>query len=297
MRDIYFEDNRGESGDHMYISPMLLQTALEPFDSEQYIFEPKSNGVRLLFHHSANKSTVFTRHGTNLTGRLPEIENLLLPEVYLDGELVCIKEEKEDFESVMSRINTNSHYSIQKGVETNPLTYVVFDILQVKNKWIVDLPLNKRKEILSAVLPEENPYIQKTLFSPNSGRELFEHIKLMDMEGIVAKRKESVYEIGKRSAAWLKIINWRYYICSIAGFKKGQTGWLLNIDGRNVGIVEFGMNPTQKEAFYKIAKKITTYENERFVYIEPLLKCKVKGRGLLRSGMIMTPVFEDFIFD
>ncbi|MFS0783383.1 ATP-dependent DNA ligase [Bacillus sp. 1P06AnD] len=283
-----------KSGDSMYISPMLLQTALEPFNSDQYLFEPKSNGVRLLLHSKSNEITVFTRHGTNLTGRLPEIESLSLPDFYLDGELVCYKEGQEDFESVMSRINAASPRTIQKGFHDNPLIYIVFDILQSQGNWIVKLPLMERKKILSAVLPEST-HLKQTIVSADYGNELFNQVKLLEMEGIVAKKKNSFYEIGQRSKSWLKIINWRYYICFITGFKKEQTGWLLNMDGQNVGVVEFGMNPVHKEAFYRISKGIITSENERYVYIEPYIRCKVKGRGILRSGLIMTPVFVEFI--
>ncbi len=55
----------------MFISPMLLETAIEPFYSEEYIFELKCNGVRLLLQRKNGKNIMYTRHGTELTGRFP----------------------------------------------------------------------------------------------------------------------------------------------------------------------------------------------------------------------------------
>ena len=60
-------------------------------------------------------------------------------------------------------------------------------------------------------------------------------------------------------------------------------------------MVEFGISPNQKKAFYNIVKDLKTGENERSVWIKPVLYCRVKHRGFLKSGNIMTPVFMDFI--
>ncbi|OME78692.1 hypothetical protein BK120_23420 [Paenibacillus sp. FSL A5-0031] len=99
---------------------------------------------------------------------------------------------------------------------------------------------------------------------------------------------------------WVKIINWRYDICYIVGYRKNKNGWYIATptdDGKfaNVGLMEFGASPEHKQAFYQIAKTIITKESKDIVWIQPLIKCKVKHRGLLRSGNLMTPIFVDFI--
>lgn len=274
---------------------MLLQTANEPFDDDDYVFEPKSNGVRLLLRSKNGALTYYSRHGNNLTGRIPELETFSLEDCYLDGELVCYRDEKEDFEGVMSRINSSNQSSIESGMERFPLVYVVFDILQFKDETITSLPLSQRKERLNEIV-EPSTHMKLALSYEGKGKMLFDHIKQFDLEGIVAKKRNSSYQVGTRSQNWLKIINWRYHTCTISGYKRNGGGWLLRFDnGKFAGLVEFGMTPVDKQAFYQIAQRLKVKETSQYVYIEPVLRCLIKGRGLLFSGSIMTPVFVKFL--
>ncbi|MES9681781.1 ATP-dependent DNA ligase [Gottfriedia acidiceleris] len=273
-----------------------MYTAEKPFDDMDYIFEPKSNGVRLLLHNKNGVRRLFTRHGTELTGRIPEIENIDLPNCYLDGELVCYQNGIEDFEKVMSRINSNKASTISNGSINYPLTYIVFDLLHNQND-LRQLELIERKSILENLF-DDSDSIKKTFYIDGSGIGLFERIKDIGAEGIVAKTKASTYQ-SKRSYDWLKIINWRQHVCHITGFKKNGTGWLIALEENErlitAGLVEFGMNETHKKAFYGVAQQLITGENNQYVFIEPLLRCNIKSRGPLSSGMLHTPVFLDFI--
>lgn len=278
----------------MFIAPMLLQTADAPFDSNDYLFELKNNGVRLLLDNTKGNINLYTRHGTCLNGRLPELE-ISLPNCYLDGELVCFRDGREDFEATMSRINSKSFRTIQKGAINVPLSYVVFDILAFEGELTVTLPLVERKEML-ANLFEDSANLRHAISYKSTGNLLFSEIEKLELEGIVAKKANSIYEPDTRSYNWLKIINWRYYTCIITGYKKQGMGWLLQFEtGKTAGVVEFGISPIQKQALYSIAKGLLKSENSQYYFIEPVIRCKVKGRGLLRSGNIMTPVFIDFI--
>ena len=91
-----------------FISPMLLDTRADPFDSADFIYEPKSNGVRLELVKSADNTKLYTRHNTDVTWRLPELHSLdVAPGITLDGEVVCYDPANplvEDFEAVMGRI-------------------------------------------------------------------------------------------------------------------------------------------------------------------------------------------------
>lgn len=281
----------------MLISPMLLHTAIEPFNDENWIFEIKYNGVRLLLDTDGHNQTLYTRHGTILNGRLAELNNLELPNCLLDGELVCFNNKGlEDFEGVMSRVNSKSIRSINKGVVNLPITYVVFDVLRFKGKKIMKYELIDRKEILNELF-EDSEVLRKSISIQCDGKHLFSEVEKIGLEGIVAKKIHSKYQPDTRSNNWLKIINWRYYECFIAGYKKNGTGFLITFadSNKSAGLLEFGMNPMQKQAFYGVVAGIKTGENNQYVFIEPVIKCKIKGRGVLKSGCVMTPVFVDFI--
>ena len=287
-----------------FIPPMLLDSRDDPFDSKDFIYEPKSNGVRLELISSSRDINLITRHGNNVTTSLPEISSLNMDEgLTLDGEIVCYDPNnplKEDFEAVMSRIMNKREMSISAAVKKTPCTLIVFDILKYKGKSIMHLPLLERKEILERAVKDQS-HLTKVIYLPEFGNVLFDVIKAHQLEGMVAKRKDSLYQKGKRPKhIWYKIINWQYSECVITGYRKGDIGWYLGIENTEkivrVGMVEFGISPKQKKEFYNIVKGLKTGENERSVWIKPVLHCRVKHRGFLKSGNIMTPVFVDFIY-
>jgi DNA ligase-1 len=114
------------------------------------------------------------------------------------------------------------------------------------------------------------------------------------------KKKDTPYQVGKRSKAWQKVIAYKEEEVVITGYRKGEFGWLIGIeegsDIRPVGILELGVGPTERKALYEVANLIKIAENEQFVYLEPHLRCKVKYRGWTPKGFMRLPVFQHFIF-
>lgn len=286
-----------------FIPPMLLDTRSEPFDSADFIFEPKSNGVRLLYVKAADRTLLYTRHGTDITTRFPELLTLDIPAgTTLDGEVVCYDPDNplaEDFEAVMARLNTTKLTNVKVASLKRPSTYIVFDILAHKGEPVTQLPLMVRKALLASVVVD-TAHVKKVLSVPDVGITLFDTIKRFELEGIVAKRKESVYYVDRRPKdTWYKIINWRYAECYIIGYRKESTGWYLaeerDGDLEMIGTAEFGISPDHRAAFYGVAKSIFVNSTRDSVWIQPLLRCRVKHRGYLRSGNAMTPIFVEFI--
>lgn len=86
----------------------------------------------------------------------------------------------------------------------------------------------------------------------------------------------------------------------ISGYKKDEFGWLACVEEngkkRPVGIIELGVPPKHKRAFHGIAKQLVTGEDKNFIYLNPLIKAKVKIRNWTRNGMLRSPAFVDFVF-
>ncbi|MGZ9583822.1 ATP-dependent DNA ligase [Paenibacillus marinisediminis] len=278
----------------MFIKPMLLDTAKKIFDSSEYIYEPKSNGVRLELVAAADGIRLFTRHGNDITTNLPEITQLDITKgTILDGELVCYSDTMiEDFEGVMSRIMAKSERKIAELSEQYTCTFVVFDILQLKGELVTRQPLNDRIHLLDQHVDNQQ-HVHKVVRSAY-GPALYELVKQHKLEGVVAKKLSSTYHVGKRPKdLWLKVINWRYSDCYITGYSKDKFGWYIaDQEGNYVGTVEVGALKRHKQLFYSVVK--TVKESETAVYIEPI-KCVVKHRGYLKSGKLFTPVFVSFI--
>lgn len=282
----------------MFIEPMLLQTADNPFDSDEHYFELKSNGVRLLMERENGINKLYAENGTELTGRIPELDIIELDDCYLDGVLVCYNDGQEDYEAALNRVNTIQDHKINQGSKEFPLTYIVFDILRIRKRNLMKEPLSTRKQILADVLKDQQ-FIKKSFFIESDGIMLFEQIKELGLEGIVAKSKDSFYIPSHRSLNWLKVINWKYNEYYITGYKKQGMGLLIseykNNQLVNVGVVEFGMNNGQRKAFFSVTKHIKTGEDKIYTYVEPFIKCKIKNRGQLSNGELIDPIFDDFI--
>lgn len=282
----------------MFIEPMLLQNADKPFDSDQHYFELKSNGVRMMLERQNGKNKLFNRNGTEITERIPELENIDLDDCYLDGVLVCYNDGREDFEAATNRVSFIQENKILQGSKQFPLTYIVFDILHLKNNNLMKEPLSYRKKILSETLVDQ-PSIKKSFYIESEGKMFFEQIKTLGLEGIVAKSKDSTYIPAHRSLNWLKIINWKFSNYYITGYKKQGMGLLIselkNGEFINVGLVEFGMNTGQKTVFFSLTKHIKTGEDKNYIYVEPFVRCVIKNRGQLNSGELIEPIFHDFI--
>ncbi|MGN7169624.1 ATP-dependent DNA ligase [Paenibacillus cellulositrophicus] len=284
----------------MFIEPMLLATAPGPFSHSNYIFEPKVDGHRLIYSQQAGAIRLYTRHNNDCSRQYPE---LLLPfddDIILDGEVACVDPATgiSDFEAVMTRFQAKKADKIDRLRRALPVTFVIFDILQYKGRDLRELPLTERKAILSSLtLPGTSfgvvPYIE------GAGEELFEQVRAWGMEGMVGKRKNSQY-VSRRSDAWQKVINWSYAEVFITGYRKEEFGWLTAVlDGsgklRPTGIIEHGPGPKEKKAFYGVSQGIVSGEDKNFVYLDPLIRGKVKFRNWTKSGMLRTPVFMDFI--
>ncbi|WP_438495764.1 ATP-dependent DNA ligase [Paenibacillus sp. IHBB 3054] len=286
----------------MFISPMLLQTAPGPSSRSDNIYEPKIDGHRLIYSQDSEDVHLYTRHNNECTRQYPEIANYAFPyDIDLDGEIACIDPltGAVDFDSVMSRFQARRSDTIRRLTKELPVTYVIFDILRYKGEDLRNRPLMERKAILREItLPNAHfgviPYIE------GAGEALFAQMQARAMEGIVAKRKNSVYETGRRSHAWQKVINWTYTEVYITGYRKQEFGWMAAVPGtsgklRPAGVIELGVSPLHKQAFRGVTPQLVTGEDKEFVHLEPRLRAKVRMRNWTKSGMLRSPVFTEFI--
>ncbi|RCX22939.1 DNA ligase-1 [Fontibacillus phaseoli] len=286
----------------MFIDPMLLATAPGPFSDPRFIYEPKIDGHRLIFSQESGNVRLYTRHNNDCTRQYPEVAGgLFTHDIILDGEIACVDPMTgvSDFEAIMSRFQARRSDKIARLSASLPAYFAVFDVLQYNGEDLRKLPLMKRKEILAGI-PMPNANISVVPHVEGAGDALFAQIQARGMEGIVGKRSDSVYETGRRSDNWRKVINWAHADVYITGYKKAEFGWLVGIMDergklRPAGIIELGVGPTEKKAFYGVNKSLITGEDRDFVYVEPRIQVRVKMRNWTRAGMLRSPVFERFI--
>ncbi|MFF0829011.1 ATP-dependent DNA ligase [Brevibacillus sp. NPDC003359] len=270
-----------------FIYPMLLDQADKPFSDGRYVFEPKIDGHRLILSRRNGETRLYTRHNNDVTAKYPELITDG-PDIVLDGELAVMDPDTgiPDFELAMQRF--------QSKRSRLPISYVVFDILHYDGADLRGLTLMERKAVLDRVITD-TPTMSKIAYIDGRGEDLWDAIVARDMEGIVAKRKDGRYHSDKRTDDFIKVINYMYVDVHIAGWRKGDFGWLAHYNGRPAGVVELGVPPTHKQAFYGVAKQLITGEDREYVYMQPQIKARVKMRNWTKGGMLRSPVFVDFI--
>ncbi|KRF63390.1 ATP-dependent DNA ligase [Bacillus sp. Soil768D1] len=271
----------------MFISPMLLHKSDAPFDSSDYLTELKLDGIRLIYSvDPTGKVRLYTRHNNEVTAKFPELHSLGLPPgTTLDGELISTDlSGKPDFEAMMSRFHSRK--------SDTSITFAAFDVLQNEGQSVTSLPLLDRKEILADLVPEDTALLSKVKYLEGHGSAYYDAVCGQALEGVVLKRKDSRYEIGKRSHSWLKVINYQYADFYVVGRRKNEFGWLLNFDdGHYAGVMELGVPPAAK---HKVYAAQTIEESERYDHIAPI-KCRVKYRNLTKAGLLRLPSFVEFV--
>ncbi|RKN74985.1 ATP-dependent DNA ligase [Paenibacillus ginsengarvi] len=285
----------------MFVAPMLLETTQSAFNSPDHIFEPKIDGHRLILSRlDGGPTRLYTRHNNECTRQYPELYDIAQEDIVLDGEVACVDRDTGliDFETVMERFVARKADKVLRLSAVQPANYMVFDILQYKGEDLRGWPLMRRKELLAG-LDFGNPRISIVPYIEREGERLFQEIVSRQMEGVVAKRKESVYATGQRSASWQKIINWTYVDVVLTGWRKDEFGWIVGIQEgegiRPVGVIELGVTGQQRKAFYGAIRPYVIGEDRHNVYVQPLIRAKVKIRNWTKKGLLRSPVFVEFI--
>jgi len=177
------------------ISPMLCTLTKEPVVDPDYLYEIKWDGYRIIASVKGSKVRMASCGGLDYTTKYPPIARALKAldhDVVLDGEAVVFNEEgKPDFDALQK----------YNGHET-PIMCCVFDLLWLDGYDLMHLVLTERKAILENLLTGNE--VLRFSASFDDGGALYQQALDHDLEGIVAKRRDSSYEPGARDNNWLK---------------------------------------------------------------------------------------------
>jgi ATP-dependent DNA ligase len=190
-----------------FVAPMLAKPG-KPFDSDDYLFEIKWDGTRMLAYIDRDGYRLVNRHGRDRTEPYPELGFLrqFPAGTILDGEMVVLENGKPHFGQLLAREQTRASLKVRMLARYLPATYVVFDLLYVSYKSLLDQPLEKRRAKLRRLLDDRRP--ARIVLSEGivgQGRAFFEHVSHEGLEGVVAKKLDSRYLPGQRAGTWIKI--------------------------------------------------------------------------------------------
>jgi len=247
---------------------------------DSYILEFKFDGVRCMLIKKDGEINLINREQNNITKYFPEIvnEGKRLRDGIYDGEIICGNYEDGkrvwkncgDFHKIQKRFVEDKR-KINLLSKTIPSKYVIFD-------YICDKSLLERKKIIEQIIPLQELITYKHIttspcFHYSKLDDLWKTIKQLNLEGLVAKRKDSYYN-DLRNDEWIKIKNRKDIVIEFDKYEKHEAGVLLI-----KGDLRVNLNGKESE------KAIELIEKQGFV------KCEVEyldkeESGLLRQGVV-----------
>ena len=286
------------------LEPMKAQLVDAAFDDDRWLFEVKWDGIRLVSFIDNGKVSLQTRAGRIVDDEYPQLQAVSrlvnAKQAVLDGEIVALDEEgRPSFQLLQNR-----------GKEPHPMQYVVFDIVYLDGQRLFRVPLEDRKRLLRDIVRDSDllKYSEHVL---GEGKAFFKAAQQKQLEGIVAKLRDSPYQPGMRSSAWLKIKAVRQQEVVIGGFTEPRGGrrhfgaLIVGVyeDGKFVyaGHVGGGFDERSLESLAKLMKPLIVKTspfsgepprgNEKPTWVRPKLVAEVKFAEWTRDGVMRQPVF------
>lgn len=292
------------------ISPMLLYQ-VEPFDDKDYIFELKLDGIRCIAYIDTKNVVLQNKRFKVVTDIYPELKEMnkcVKHKVILDGELVVLTDGKPDFYALQTRSLMTDKFRIELAAKRNPVQFVAYDIIYNNGNDLTNLPLMKRKDILSANINEGNN-LSISRYIEEKGKAFFELAKKENLEGIVAKKKDGLYHIGKRTRDWVKIKVMQDEDLLVLGYKSDNNGdvkdLILGYEEKGKlkckGSVYLGVSKEERDYIKNFAKnnkgKVIDGKYKDVIWIKPELIGTVQYMQETKSGNMRQPVWKGLRWD
>jgi bifunctional non-homologous end joining protein LigD len=286
------------------LEPMKAQLVEKPFDDDRWLFEVKWDGIRLVSFIDDGKVTLQTRAGRIVDAEYPQLQAISrfvnARQAVLDGEVVVLDEEgRPSFQLLQNR-----------GKESRPMQYQVFDVVYFDGQQLFKVPLEDRKRLLHDIV-RDSGVLQYSDHVLAQGKAFFKAAQEKRLEGIVAKLRDSSYQPGVRSSAWLKIKAHLQQEVVIGGFTEPRASrkyfgsLLVGVyeNGKLVytGHVGGGFDEKTLADVYKLMKPLIVKQapfsgtpprgNEKPTWVKPVLVAEVKFAEWTRDGVMRQPVF------
>ena len=264
------------------LSPMKLNGAHIPFNSSDWIYELKLDGIRCLCHLDETSTRIYDENQCDLLSIFPELSNLhqhVQHKCILDGELIILKNGVSDYMQLQIRKLNRDEYRNKEIVPSYFASVVAFDILSYEDNFLFFTPLSKRKEILENVV-EESLELSISRYVDTYGMKLFQLAISDRLEGVIAKRKNSFYHPGRFTSDWTEFLYRSYESKLLCG---------IYVDASKNRFAIIG-NQKHDLLFYEGMINLCTYETAERKLIESILS--FAGQTSLCPLQIV-PVFSD----
>jgi bifunctional non-homologous end joining protein LigD len=290
-------------------SPMLATLAEDVPRGVGWEFEVKWDGYRAIATVSGSEAVLTSRNGNDLTTRFEHVAKELAkavktPDAVLDGEVCALDDE-----------GRSSFSAMQQGKPGTPIVYYVFDLLELEGEPLVDLPLVERRKRLGDLLDRRNRTIRLSE-TFDDGNALLQAAKEQRLEGIMAKRLESKYAVGRRTRDWIKVKTHGAQEFVVAGYTKGtgrrassfgslvlayfQGGELVyagnvgtGFNSREIDKLLDRLRPLRRDTSpFREVPKMPKVRKSDVIWVEPKLVAEVEFAEWTHDGRLRAPSYQ-----
>ncbi|HEV7622280.1 MAG TPA: non-homologous end-joining DNA ligase [Flavisolibacter sp.] len=286
------------------LKPMLATITSDPFNNKDWQFEIKWDGYRALAYLHKGDVQLSSRNNLSFNDKYPPVVKALKEwpvNAVVDGEIVVLSENgNADFNGLQ----------YWKQFQKGEIVFYAFDILWLEGIDLMGEPLIKRREILKKILPDKG-LIRYSDDIEEFGVDFFKAAKENKVEGIIAKRKDSIYMPGQRTHSWYKIKAEKRHEAVICGYTRNTgtdrlfSSLVLGMyQGKElvfIGQIGTGWNALIQKDIMRQMKPlkvnaspfpIVPPTNAETVWIRPKLVCEVKYTELTKEGVMRHPSFQ-----
>ena len=302
------------------MEPMLATLVDQPFEEDGWFYEIKWDGYRAVSFINKGNVEIRSRNDKSFNDKFYPITQALKNwkiNAVVDGEIVVVNEQGiSDFGALQN----------WRSEADGELYYYIFDIIWLEGKNLSQVPLENRRIILDSVIPKTG-IIKLSEYFKESGITFFETVKKMGMEGMIAKKADSIYSTGGRSKEWLKIKANKRQEMVIGGYTKNDdtnklfsallVGVFKNKELSYTGKIGTGFNEKMQRDLVILFKPLIIKKApflqlpdinkpSRFrpdpphataTWLKPILVCEVSFTEMTSDGVMRHPSFEGMRID
>ena len=298
------------------IEPMLARTGALPREDGRWAYEIKWDGVRAIGYGVGGRLRLASRNGRDITPRYPELRELGRAlgsrEAVLDGEVVAFAEDgRPSFQRLQRRMHLASDAAVRRLASSEPVVYVIFDLLFLDGHPLLALDYAQRRERLLE-LGLDGPAWQTPAHHVGEGAALLEATRAQGLEGIIAKRLDCPYTPGRRSPGWVKVKNFQRTDVVVGGWlpgegnRAGRLGALVvghhDAAGalRYAGRVGTGFDANELERLGGLLAGLARDDSpftgrqppKQARFVEPRLVCAVEYSEWTQAGTLRQPSYK-----
>jgi bifunctional non-homologous end joining protein LigD len=300
------------------IVPMMAQLGKLPRDDARWAFEIKWDGVRAICQSEPGRMRLHSRNLLDITPRYPELNRLNRAlshhRAVLDGEVVALDAEgRPSFGALQRRMHVTAESTVRRLARETPVTYVMFDLLWLDGHSLMDLPYEERRARLAELDLGDGERWRVPDYVVGHGAQLLAATEQQGLEGVIAKRLDSVYEPGRRSPSWVKVKNLYRQEVVVGGWVPGdgrrrdRIGALLagvwdNGELRHIGRVGTGFTEKELDRLSKLLAPLAREDSpfapggpkvpRNAVFVEPRFVAEVEFREWTEGGQLRAPSYK-----